>query len=310
MNYISLVLQTMSDDKLSKLRKEIDGIDSEMLELLAKRLTVVKKVGEVKAADKSDGRSIIRPGREASMIRKVASFKPKIEVDNFPNATAAYIWRLIIACAITIEEETKISVNAGPMTKDYYWLAREYFGPFTDYITRDSSTEVIRDLVGGNATVGVVLLNENDASQAWWTRLTKAESHLKVFARLPFVKTYTSTRPALVAIGNVLPENTGDDTSLWVISAEEHIQAHDIVNTMESYGLKGKMLHCVRTFGVPNIHEHLCTMEGFVTAGDERMHTALQAINSTVRVQQNKVSGTYIGSYANPILIPNIKHET
>lgn len=55
------------DSKLKTLRDEIDGIDSQLVELLAKRLAVTTKVGELKSAA---GMPIFAPEREASLISK------------------------------------------------------------------------------------------------------------------------------------------------------------------------------------------------------------------------------------------------
>ncbi|MGB0937762.1 MAG: bifunctional chorismate mutase/prephenate dehydrogenase [Colwellia sp.] len=53
------------DKKLSLLRDEIDDIDSQLVSLLAKRLKVTSKVGELKRAE---GKPIFSPEREESMI--------------------------------------------------------------------------------------------------------------------------------------------------------------------------------------------------------------------------------------------------
>lgn len=55
------------DDNLKTLRDEIDDIDSQLVELLAKRLTVTGKVGELKSAA---GMPIFAPEREAALISK------------------------------------------------------------------------------------------------------------------------------------------------------------------------------------------------------------------------------------------------
>ena len=55
------------DDKLTALRDEIDDIDSELVALMAKRLCVTKKVGELKRAE---GMPIFAPDREAALISK------------------------------------------------------------------------------------------------------------------------------------------------------------------------------------------------------------------------------------------------
>ena len=55
------------DESLKALRDEIDDIDSELVALLAKRLSVTTKVGALKSAE---GRPIFAPEREACLIEK------------------------------------------------------------------------------------------------------------------------------------------------------------------------------------------------------------------------------------------------
>jgi len=55
------------DDNLKVLRDEIDEIDSQLVKLLAKRLTVTTKVGELKS---TEGMPIFAPEREAVLIQK------------------------------------------------------------------------------------------------------------------------------------------------------------------------------------------------------------------------------------------------
>ena len=55
------------DDKLTVLRDEIDDIDSQLVALMAKRLLVTTKVGELKSAQ---GMPIFAPEREAALISK------------------------------------------------------------------------------------------------------------------------------------------------------------------------------------------------------------------------------------------------
>ncbi len=55
------------DDNLKVLRDEIDDIDSQLVALLAKRLEVTTKVGELKSAE---GMPIFAPEREATLISK------------------------------------------------------------------------------------------------------------------------------------------------------------------------------------------------------------------------------------------------
>ncbi|MEF1298313.1 chorismate mutase, partial [Vibrio parahaemolyticus] len=51
--------------ELNALRDQIDAVDKQMLELLAQRLALVEKVGEVKS---EHGLPIYAPDREAAML--------------------------------------------------------------------------------------------------------------------------------------------------------------------------------------------------------------------------------------------------
>ncbi|HZE86846.1 MAG TPA: chorismate mutase [Methylomirabilota bacterium] len=63
------------DKKLETLRKEIDHIDKELLELLAKRMAVVAKVGALK---KEKHASIIDEKRYEELLQSKAMFAEKI----------------------------------------------------------------------------------------------------------------------------------------------------------------------------------------------------------------------------------------
>src|SRR5206468_5450212 len=64
--------QTMTD-KLKPLRAQIDSIDAQILDLLARRGKVAQEVGHVKAETKAP---VFRPEREAQILRKVADNNP------------------------------------------------------------------------------------------------------------------------------------------------------------------------------------------------------------------------------------------
>ena len=56
---------------LDNLRAEIDKIDQQILDLLIERSAVVRLIGDVKG-DRLDGRSALRPAREAQILRRLA----------------------------------------------------------------------------------------------------------------------------------------------------------------------------------------------------------------------------------------------
>ena len=75
---------------LDDLRREIDEIDDEMHDLLMRRTTVVDAIGALK---KSDGVPAIRPGREATILRRLITRHE----GKFPRALVVRIWREILS---------------------------------------------------------------------------------------------------------------------------------------------------------------------------------------------------------------------
>jgi chorismate mutase len=56
--------------ELSRLREEIERVDRALIELIAKRVGIARKVG---AAKRAAGLPALDPGREASVIRQIAA---------------------------------------------------------------------------------------------------------------------------------------------------------------------------------------------------------------------------------------------
>ena len=63
------------NDALSKLRRQIDQIDSELFELLSKRMRVAEEIGQVK---KANNVAILQGGRWNSIVDRVIAQAPKL----------------------------------------------------------------------------------------------------------------------------------------------------------------------------------------------------------------------------------------
>ena len=64
----------MTENKLENLRKEIDYIDNEIVELFAKRFDVVKQIGEFK---KENNIPVVDNNRFAKVLEKVGNIATK-----------------------------------------------------------------------------------------------------------------------------------------------------------------------------------------------------------------------------------------
>ena len=287
------------DDKiLQSFRDDIDAIDDKILNLLSKRTDIVKQVGEFKG--KNDcGRSIIRPGREADMVRRVAK---KFDDNSLLSAAIAQIWRMIISSSINVEESTYIATLYNKENPECYWLAREYFGPFTQIGRRPTRSEILHDIREGRATVGVLILNDHETSEPWWYRISIYDNAPKIFAKLPFIQLSASKKDAMVAISYVDPEETGDDESLWVIKLDEFIQTPSLEAFLKQAEIQYEIVDECRVLGNPTTHNYLIKIPEFIIDGNAKINKFIDDINAEHQDRAIKVEAYYLGSYAKPII--------
>ncbi len=283
-------------EKILALRRDIDRIDDKILALLQERAAIVKTVGKTKNLGNSK-KSIICPGREANMVRRMVekSEAPLSEV------AVALMWRLIISSSIFIEEKTAVSVLATHDNKECYWLARECFGAFTPLQQQPTSTEIIKDIIEQKATVGVLPMWDEEAPRPWWVRMTEANDPPMVFAKLPFIKLAPSTRAMLVAIGYITPEPSGKDESLWVIQADETIPPEMIEEKLKQHlKVPFQFQDDYRLLGNPTMRYNLLKVMDFVNDENAVIPMALEEANRD-SIKSTPITAHYLGSYATPL---------
>ena len=102
--------------ELDKLRAEIDRLDQELVERIHARSKVAMEVGEVKKRY-SDNPVFLRPGREASMLRRAAE---KHGDHPFPASSLLRIWREIIPAVTSLEGDLSLAIedDAGAVARE------------------------------------------------------------------------------------------------------------------------------------------------------------------------------------------------
>jgi chorismate mutase/prephenate dehydratase len=107
----------VSEKEIARLRGEIDALDAQMLDLLQRRAAVVKKVGVLKG-----GKRVLRPEREAQILRGVSSRKGLL-----PGPAVAAVFREIISACRALEQEIRVSY-LGPQGTFSEQAVRQHFG--------------------------------------------------------------------------------------------------------------------------------------------------------------------------------------
>jgi chorismate mutase/prephenate dehydratase len=271
--------QNMSQEDLSRFRAQIDAIDDKIIDLLKDRMEIVKQVGEHKAKNSATS-SFIRAGREASMLRNLT----KKADGKFPPAAIATIWRMIISTSLCTEQNMSISAYA---SKDQacYWLAREYFGAFVKTERYASTDKVIGNVANGKTSIGILPLIDNSPSP-WWIRPSTEKNDIYIFARIPFIEDKDPLVPPVLAIANVMPEQTDDDISVIAMHTKSSIS--DITTAFKNCSLNANII------ATKNNTDYLIEVDKFLKVGE----SSLNDISSKLS------SGSFLrlmGAYAAPI---------
>jgi chorismate mutase len=277
-----------SGTSLQDLRGEIDHIDSDLHALIKRRAALVEDIRRVKARDSI---TTVRPGREAEILRTLFQRHDS----PFPFAAVARIWREIIAAITRMEQpDYSVAVHAGAGDQAIWDLARNQFGSATPMAPFATSREVLGEVAAGRATVGVLPCPREGDADPWWTNIAVRDG-LRISYRLPFTPRGDGRADGgadALAIGRIVPEESGLDRSLLVIETREALSRAGVTALAERVGIKGYPIASCKT----GLYYQLLDAEGFIADGDARVGD-LTRLNDVAQA-------TVIGAYATPIAEP------
>ena len=133
---------------LDEIRKRIDTIDKQLLDLLSQRADLVHEVGLIK---KRDGLQIYAPDREEALLRKLV----EMNEGRLPEKSIRSIYREIMSAALALEEDLKIAY-LGPEGTWTHQAAIKKFGHSVNYTPHASFSDVFDDVARRRADYGVV----------------------------------------------------------------------------------------------------------------------------------------------------------
>jgi chorismate mutase/prephenate dehydratase len=163
-------------DELAPLRQRIDAIDDEILRLLNERAGVVLEVARVKHSRQAQ---LHVPEREAAILKRLMESNP----GPFPAAGLVGVFKEIISASLSLEGPIRITY-LGPEATFTHLAARHYFGSGCTFLSRDSIPEIISTLEKGDATYGVVPVENSTEGSVAQTLDAVAASELTVCGEL------------------------------------------------------------------------------------------------------------------------------
>jgi chorismate mutase/prephenate dehydratase len=278
-----------ADNPLDALRREIDGIDDAIHDLLMRRSEVAERIRLAKPS----GGINLRPGREADVLRRlVARHKGR-----FPKPTLVRLWREIFSAAVAQQGPFSMAVYRPEGVDGYVELARDQYGSFTPLTGHLTDHQVIEAVTSGRATAGILPLPQPDDRNPWWPHLVGSGADApRIVARLPFTGMATSRNRDLQAlvISRVAQENTGRDRTFVALDAEEKVDLAPLRRAFEKAKMKADIVSLWSDGGRKAPWLHLAEVEGFVAPDDPRLKAVVAAAGETAQ------RAIVLGGYAVP----------
>ena len=161
---------------LDNIRKGIDRIDGQLLDLLSERAELVHEVGVVK---KRDGLQIYAPEREEALLRKLIERNK----GRLPEKSIRAIYREIMSAALALEDDLKIAY-LGPEGTWTHQAAIKKFGHSVAYSAQPNFAEVFDQVTRRKADYGVVPIENSTEGAVSHTLDLFVDSSLQICAQI------------------------------------------------------------------------------------------------------------------------------
>lgn len=138
---------------LKKLREEIDKIDDEILDLLDKRMSIVKEVGKLKLKSNV---AIYHPKREKEILHRLV----KQGKTNITQKGIEAIYQEIFATSRFLELPQRVAF-LGPVGSFTHQVAVEKFGKLSECIASNNIESIFKYVANGIVKYGVIPIENN-----------------------------------------------------------------------------------------------------------------------------------------------------
>jgi chorismate mutase/prephenate dehydratase len=271
---------TVRQSTLDELRREIDRIDDSLHDLIMARIEIVHQVGATK---KAQGSVVLRPAREAEILRRlVARHQGK-----FPKVALVRIWRELMGATVGLQGPFSLAVTMPETGSNLMELARDQYGtavPATGYRTPG---QVVRAVADGSATVGIVPPPEDEKeggsrTDAWWLALMADTPDLpRIIARLPFANPDPGRNQEALAIAKLSHDSTGFDRTWLGLETEPDVSRARLKTILGAAGLEPSLF--AATHRSEGRWMHLVEVIGYAAADDPRVARLDEKRNQVLR---------------------------
>jgi chorismate mutase / prephenate dehydratase len=162
--------------ELDAIRKMIDGLDSELVVLVNKRLALAAEIGKIK---RETGEAIYVPEREDAVLRKVCD----LNKGPVKNEALRAIYREIMSAAIALEKPLLVAY-LGPEASNTHSAAKKKFGASVDYHAMATIEDIFTAVEKGEADLAVIPIENSTEGSVREALDSFVDSDLKIVGQL------------------------------------------------------------------------------------------------------------------------------
>jgi chorismate mutase len=278
-------LSTQSD--LDELRRRIDGIDDNLLELLIDRLKIVARVAALKS---NGGTATYVPAREAEIIRRLVG----LSTDELPVGTLIRMWREVLGAAVRREGPFAVGAYVPAGGPGVWDISRDHYGSHMPMMVYQTTLQVIRAVTDRRVVVGVLPMPQDGDNDPWWVHLLSPDTDVpRVIARLPFGPRGNARSDGdALAIGYGAQQPSGGDRTLLATENAVDISHGRFAAAFSGLGMTCTLIASYTQGAAVNT---LIEIDGFVTLADPRLKQLRERLGADL------LRLLAIGSYAVPL---------
>ena len=157
---------------IEELRRQIDALDSQVLELLNRRAEIVGQIGEEKSRGNIAYHS---PEREEEIIGRLT----RENRGPFPSRAVRGVYREILSACLSLEQTLKVAY-LGPQATFTHMACMKRFGQLAEYIPLRGIGDVFKEVEKGKADYGVVPVENSTEGMVSHTLDMFVDSDLKI----------------------------------------------------------------------------------------------------------------------------------
>lgn len=268
-----------SSPELDKIRKRIDTLDATIHDSLMERAELVLKIGEEK---RKNNIQIVQPAREARMIRRLLERHKGV----LPQMAVVRIWRELVGAVSLLQTGLKVSVTVEEGGRQYWDMARDYFGSCLPFIETASALTALSALREGRSNFAVVPWPQDDDQNPWWLQLEEEGSEaLRVIISLPHGedKEEDKREDRALVISKSGFDDSGEDNSFLLVSSPPSLSRARLLDEAKKVDFEALGLSsCKSLTDAPS--RHLLEVEGFTDENAEKLQALKAALGEETRI--------------------------